>query len=281
MKQVQEMPKPPHEVNPELAPDVSAVILKMMAKRPDDRYASADEVIKAVDVLQPPKSVVGVAQAPAAPRGLPRWALPAAVACGALALVGIALFAIGTKTPPVDPSPPVASTSSSAPPPSTATVAPPPVSTPPPPPVEEGTLRGTEEWLQRYKDKPEEQKDLADVFKRAEGFFVAIDKHDEKAIRSFLPKKPALPGMQQRWQETTDRFVSEVMEKKREGALEYATITNVEMSAVFGMPRIVLSGQVTTSDKAGGTRTSPPQDWTWVREAGSWVYWLDGRKRPK
>jgi len=39
-------PIPPHELVPGLTPDVSEVVLTMMARHPDDRYQSADELLR-------------------------------------------------------------------------------------------------------------------------------------------------------------------------------------------------------------------------------------------
>ena len=44
LKQVNEEPKPPRQVNPAVPPSLEAVILQAMAKSPADRYTSADEM---------------------------------------------------------------------------------------------------------------------------------------------------------------------------------------------------------------------------------------------
>ncbi len=44
LKQVNEAPVPPREVNPSIPPELEAVILKAMAKKPQDRYQSAEEM---------------------------------------------------------------------------------------------------------------------------------------------------------------------------------------------------------------------------------------------
>jgi serine/threonine protein kinase len=51
VKHIQEMPTPPHEVIPGVPPEVSDVILKMMAKNPEHRYQSYDECIVALEHL--------------------------------------------------------------------------------------------------------------------------------------------------------------------------------------------------------------------------------------
>jgi eukaryotic-like serine/threonine-protein kinase len=44
LKQVNDTPAPPHVVNPSVSADLEAIILKAMAKRPADRYATAAEM---------------------------------------------------------------------------------------------------------------------------------------------------------------------------------------------------------------------------------------------
>lgn len=43
-KQVRENPAPPSELNPDVSPDLDAVVMKALAKAPDNRYQSADEM---------------------------------------------------------------------------------------------------------------------------------------------------------------------------------------------------------------------------------------------
>ncbi|MEZ6185539.1 MAG: bifunctional serine/threonine-protein kinase/formylglycine-generating enzyme family protein [Planctomycetota bacterium] len=48
-KHVEQEPISPRDYNPEISPTLARVVLRMMAKAPDDRYQSADEVIEALD----------------------------------------------------------------------------------------------------------------------------------------------------------------------------------------------------------------------------------------
>ncbi|MBI3724703.1 protein kinase [bacterium] len=48
-KHIDEEPISPREYNPEIAVQVVKIILKMMAKKPDDRFQNADEVVAAID----------------------------------------------------------------------------------------------------------------------------------------------------------------------------------------------------------------------------------------
>ena len=49
---VREEPIPPSQLNPELSPAVDAVVLKSLAKDPDERYQSADEMKADIGLLQ-------------------------------------------------------------------------------------------------------------------------------------------------------------------------------------------------------------------------------------
>lgn len=49
MKQVQENPQPPRTLNPEISPDLEAIILKAMAKKPEERFATALDMRRALN----------------------------------------------------------------------------------------------------------------------------------------------------------------------------------------------------------------------------------------
>jgi len=87
LKQVNEMPRPASDVNPDIDPALEAVIMKALSKRPTDRYPSADEMRK--DLLR-------VAQ------GLPVGAAAgAAMAAGAAGMDETAVMpAVGGPTTP-------------------------------------------------------------------------------------------------------------------------------------------------------------------------------------
>src|SRR4051812_21685777 len=51
MKHLNEAPRPPHEICPDLSPAVSRVVLTMLAKNPDDRYPTGEAVVQALDSM--------------------------------------------------------------------------------------------------------------------------------------------------------------------------------------------------------------------------------------
>jgi serine/threonine-protein kinase len=93
LKQVNEAPLPPTQVNPSVTPELESVVLRALEKEPTDRFADADEFIAALDAAAsriPSPSAIAAAEAAAA-------ALPAA-AMGAGAIA---------PPPPITPPPPV------------------------------------------------------------------------------------------------------------------------------------------------------------------------------
>ncbi len=82
-------PDPPRLLNPKVSPHLERIILKCLAKRPEDRYADYEELLR--DLEESPKA--------SSPTG---WFWPAAAVAGA-ALFGIVLAAVllHTEDPPV------------------------------------------------------------------------------------------------------------------------------------------------------------------------------------
>lgn len=63
MKQVQENPQPPRVVNPEISPDLEAIILKAMAKKPEERFATALDMRRALNDYLAGKPISSTAMA--------------------------------------------------------------------------------------------------------------------------------------------------------------------------------------------------------------------------
>jgi len=67
LKHIAETPRRPREVNPALSPAVEAVLLKALEKKPEDRYASAGELARALRAAWTQPAKVVPAQATPAP----------------------------------------------------------------------------------------------------------------------------------------------------------------------------------------------------------------------
>jgi beta-lactam-binding protein with PASTA domain/tRNA A-37 threonylcarbamoyl transferase component Bud32 len=52
MKHVNEIPKPPSQLRPEVPPDLDKVVLRALAKEPEDRYQTADEFIEDLEHVE-------------------------------------------------------------------------------------------------------------------------------------------------------------------------------------------------------------------------------------
>lgn len=148
MAQVSEKPPPIASVAPDvvLPPGLEAVVMKCLAKNPDDRYASMEELINALKLRPDAQSTTSDSGALASPRLLPpvltvgepaprrRVAMPWVLA-GAAAVVlavGLTLLSRGSDTPVATASPPVASSAPAVPLPAPTL--------PPPAPVATATL---------------------------------------------------------------------------------------------------------------------------------------------
>ncbi|MEX2620198.1 MAG: Stk1 family PASTA domain-containing Ser/Thr kinase [Egibacteraceae bacterium] len=74
-KHVSEPPLPPSQLNPQISPELEAIVLKAMAKDPEDRYQSAEEMVadlqRAVGGVAVTAPLVGTAAFPAT-QALPR-----------------------------------------------------------------------------------------------------------------------------------------------------------------------------------------------------------------
>jgi serine/threonine protein kinase len=80
-------PQPPRELNGQVSRGLEAITLKALEKKPEQRYQSAKAVLEDLTRLGIPGSVL-TAQRPAPRR---RWAIPAIVAAGLVAALGILL----------------------------------------------------------------------------------------------------------------------------------------------------------------------------------------------
>ena len=94
---VNEEPEPLLTVNPDVPSDLASIVSKMLAKDPDRRYQSSDELLRDLEAVRSGYSVtISIPRRPAAPSRRP--ARPAALiaAAGGLALLAVVyLFALG------------------------------------------------------------------------------------------------------------------------------------------------------------------------------------------
>ena len=75
LKQVSEQPRPPSQLNPRVPPALDAVVLKALAKDPANRFASAEEFLRALDAAEADPSsrtVMGTACHPRSTRTIRR-----------------------------------------------------------------------------------------------------------------------------------------------------------------------------------------------------------------
>ena len=94
-RKVREDPKAPHEVNPDVPKRVSDIILKLMARNPEDRHVSATELLRDLENLQRPRG--GGAQRVSGGRETPKSNrnLMVGTAAGLLVLAVAAVFGLG------------------------------------------------------------------------------------------------------------------------------------------------------------------------------------------
>jgi beta-lactam-binding protein with PASTA domain/tRNA A-37 threonylcarbamoyl transferase component Bud32 len=64
LKQVSEQPRPPSQVNPNVPPALDTICLRALAKEPGQRFASADEFLRALDAAEADPSGAALAPAP-------------------------------------------------------------------------------------------------------------------------------------------------------------------------------------------------------------------------
>jgi beta-lactam-binding protein with PASTA domain/predicted Ser/Thr protein kinase len=91
LKQVSEQPRRPSEVNPRVPPALDGVVLKALAKDPQNRYASADEFLRALDAAEIDPGASGVSDT------------AALATVGAGAAAGAAAGALGAEAAGAEP----------------------------------------------------------------------------------------------------------------------------------------------------------------------------------
>ena len=97
LKQVSEQPRPPSELNPAVSRALDAVVLRALAKEPANRFASANEFLRALDAAEADPEAGGLGDTAAH--------APVAAAAGAGALAGAAAAGAVGADPAAEPAP--------------------------------------------------------------------------------------------------------------------------------------------------------------------------------
>jgi predicted Ser/Thr protein kinase len=224
MKQANERPVGIRELEPTLPEPVAALIDRMLQKEPADRFASAEELIRALDELKQGAvtKVPGPAAAAAPPK---RKAAMIALPVAGILLVGIVIGLVlrGGGKPPETPAP---ASVAKGPTPTAPVVPPPPVKPPEPKPepskpADAEPAKPFEKILARIKDATE-RKFTEEVMARTEELLQAMKKKDLKAVRAMLDELA--------FGQMTDQQVAELFTKNHvEYTLESWEIQDVEI----------------------------------------------------
>ena len=90
-----ETPRPPRELNPEMPSALDDLIIRLLAKKPDDRFESAAAVVAAIRTIEQ-ESLSSKVESPKSDNGVerrrPRWPLVLAAAAAALILAAIVII---------------------------------------------------------------------------------------------------------------------------------------------------------------------------------------------
>jgi predicted Ser/Thr protein kinase len=242
---------PPREIDPSIPEAVSLMILKLLAKSPADRHASAEDLIRDLDAVK--------AAPPAASRPQARRTAMIALPVAALVAVGIglgALLASGSRPPAPTPPPPAA-----------AAPAPPvPVAPPAPAPADP-----RQRVLSKLGD-PLERKQAEEVLERFEGFMQAMQKKDYKAISGYLDRLSLGDLSEEHIKETVGKAVRDG--KVVEWDLEQWELEDLElkMRAPLRPPTAIVKVRLTVKNpKNQATMTLPASEVPWTRRLdGKW-----------
>ena len=191
MKQASEQPVPARQVEPSIPEPVAALLERALQKDPEKRFASADELVRALDALKSPGvSAVPAASIAAFPK---RKAAMIALPIAAILLVGIVLgLVLGRSKPPppslaeTPPKPVVVKTPVPVKPPDEA-----PPKTDPVPKVPGDTVpvpaptNPREKVLSKAKEGME-RRFTEEVMARTEELLQAMEKKDLKTMRGML-----------------------------------------------------------------------------------------------
>ncbi len=273
MKQASEQPVGIRELEPTLPEPVAALLDRMLQKDPAARFASADELVRALDGLkQAAATKVPATAAAALPK---RTAAMIALPVAGILLVGIVIGLVlrgggkPAEAPPAAKAPPAPAPVVQAPPvpgPPPPLKAPDPKPEPPKPPEPDpAPAKPFEKILSRLKDATE-KRFTEEVMSRTEELLQAMKKKDLKAVRAMLDELA--------FGQMTDQQVAELFARNHvEYTLESWEIQDVELrSKVPGLrqqPHAMVTLTYELKVPKGSLKVSD-QPMHWIRK-------LDGR----
>ncbi|HYE97476.1 MAG TPA: serine/threonine-protein kinase [Planctomycetota bacterium] len=238
VKVLGEDPVPLRAINPAVPPGVEALVRRMMSKRPEDRPASGEEVIAAIDALK-------AAPTEAAPRPPKRRSAIVALPLAGLVLLGIAMgLVLGrSKPPPAEaPAPPVARPAAA---PEPAAPAPPAV------PARRRLLDRLDASARR---------ELEAVLSRADELFSAIQSKDADGVRGLLDRLT--------FGDAADAYARGLVDRSTEGgALEGWELEDAEAGERFASTTFSLRVRTPQGE---ARRTAPPIRWVRRRVSETW-----------
>jgi serine/threonine-protein kinase len=103
--QLTRLPEPLHELRPDVSPELSAVIMRCLAKSPDERPQSAEGLLNELDAVTTPHGAVLTPPPVTPPYAIPSPRPRRRLAVGALALAGVAALAVVLTTGETDDDP--------------------------------------------------------------------------------------------------------------------------------------------------------------------------------
>ena len=211
LRVINEEPVPPAQIDPSIPEGVSRVIMRMMAKKPEDRYATFEELICDLDAVK--SAGQGTLKLPfqlpfdVSPRRAAIVALPIAGILLVGIIIGVILGGGGEGTPPpepvvqtpppqpepapplpaVTPEPKPAPKPEPEPEPEPKPVPPPPPKPKPEPKPEPKPTDSRQKLVARFNDLADKRM-AGEVLARTERFLQAVQKADRESVRKMIDR---------------------------------------------------------------------------------------------
>ncbi len=255
VKHVTDDPVPPREIDPSIPEAVCRVLARMMAKRPEDRHASAEELIRDLDAIR----TGGQSTKP--PAGLSgRRRMPLAFAVAGLLLFGIVVgivIASGDRSKSGTPPP-------AAPPPASPVRPAPPPAAPAPSPREKALARLADAQERRLGEE---------LVTRFEAFAAAVKAKESAKLAPFFDRLTFgdLSG------EAPREAIARALRDPKFSELDLDRVEVEEVSVRTRVDRAGGPGGIVSAKlyfkhpKSGMEVTLPPTPFAWVRRLdGQW-----------